>query len=86
MALLAGLEELKQALGKRVPEGVRETWAGQLAGRSRIAVVRRGPMMIGLALRRMESGYRVSGLLFDYFPKPEDPLLRAVEKDPLGPP
>jgi hypothetical protein len=85
ITLLASLEELEQALGKKVPEAARETWAGHLTDGSRIAVVERGPMLLGLSLRRSESEYRVSGLLFDYFPKPDDPLLRAVTKSPLEP-
>jgi hypothetical protein len=86
IALLASLEELEQALGKQVPESARETWTDLLAGGSRIAVVRRGPMLVGLALRpSAESAYRVSGLLFDYFPRPDDPLLRAVTTAPAHP-
>jgi hypothetical protein len=85
IALLASLEELEQALGKQVPEAARKTWADQLADGSRIAIVQRGPMLLGLALRRSKSTYSVSGLLFDYLPQPEDPLLRAVAKSPLDP-
>ena len=85
IALLASLEELEQALGKQVPEAARKTWADQLADGSRIAVVQRGPMLLGLSLRRSKSTYSVSGLLFDYFPKPDDPLLRAVTRAPVDP-
>ena len=85
ITLLASLEELEQALGKPVPEAARKTWADHLAGGSRVAVVRRGPMLLGLSVRRTKSEYRVSGLLFDYFPKPDDPLLLAVTKAPVVP-
>jgi len=85
ITLLIGLAELEQALGKKVPDAARETWAGHLTAGSRIAVVRRGPMLVGLSLRRTKDGYRVSGLLFDYFPEPDDPLLRAITKSPLDP-
>ena len=85
ITLLASLEELEQAQGKRVPEEVRKTWADHLTGGSRVAVVRRGPMLLGLSLRRTKAEYSVSGLLFDYFPKPDDPLLLAVTKAPVVP-
>jgi hypothetical protein len=85
IALLSSLEELEQALDKQVPEAARKTWADQLTDGSRIAVVRRGPMLLGLSLRRSKSTYTVSGLLFDYFPKPDDSLLRAVTRAPINP-
>jgi hypothetical protein len=85
IALLASLEELEQALGKQVPEAARKTWADQLVDESRIAIVQRGPMLLGLSLRRSKSTYRVSGHLFDYFPKPDAPLLQAVTRSPVDP-
>jgi hypothetical protein len=83
ITLLGSLEELEQALGKPVPEDARKTWAGHLAGESRVAVVVRGPMLLGLSVRRAKDEDRVTGLLFDYFPKPDDPLLLAVAKAPV---
>ncbi len=85
VTLLASLEELEQALGKKVPDAARETWAAHLTAGSRIAVVEGGTMLLGLSVRRTKAGYSVSGLLFDYFPKPDDPLLRAVKKAPIDP-
>ena len=82
IALLASLEELEQALGKRVPEEARKTWASHLGAGARIAVVVRGPMLLALSLRRTKSEYSVSGFLFDYFPRPDDQLLRAVTRHP----
>jgi RNA polymerase sigma-70 factor (ECF subfamily) len=85
MIQFASLEELEQALGKPVPEDARKMWADHLAGGSRVAVVVRGPILLGLSVRRVKTEYRVSGLLFDYFPEPDDSLLRAVTTDPLVP-
>jgi len=85
ITLLASLAELEQALGKKAPEWARKTWTDHLTDGSRIAVVQRGPMLLGLAVRRAKTEYSVSGLLFDYFPKPDDPLLRAITKSPLAP-
>jgi hypothetical protein len=85
ITLLASLEELECALGKPAPEAARKTWAAHLTSGSRVAVVVRGPMLVGLSVRRTKSEYSVSGLLFDYFPKPDDPLLLAVTKSPLSP-
>lgn len=85
VVLLANLEDLEQALGKQVPEAARKMWADHLAGGSRVAVVQGGTMLLGLSVRRTGTDYRVSGLLFDYFPKPDDPLLRAISKSPPGP-
>lgn len=85
ITLLSSLEELEQALGKKVPDGARKTWADHLTAGSRIAIVEGGTMLLGLSVRRTKAGYSVSGLLFDYFPKPDDPLLRVITKTLLTP-
>ena len=60
---------MERCLGKQVPEAVRKAWADHLAGGSRVAVVVRGPMLLALSVRPAKAEYRVSGLLFDYFPE-----------------
>lgn len=85
ITLLGSLEEIEQGLGKKVPEAARAIWASHLTAGSRIAVIQRGTMVLGLSLRKVKSGYSVSGLLFDYFPKADDPLLRAISKSPFEP-
>jgi hypothetical protein len=40
-------------------------------------------MVLGLSMRRSGTDYVVSGLLFDYFPRAEDPLLRLFTRDRL---
>ena len=55
-------------------------FAQLLTAGSRIAVVEGGTMVLGLSVRRTKSQYSVSSLLFDYFPKPDDPLLRVITK------
>jgi len=80
IVLLNSLEELEQSLCKRIPDAAREAWTKHLAAGSRIAVAQGGRMILGLSLRKAEATHSVSGLLFDYFPKPQDRLLQAVQK------
>jgi len=77
VALIGSLEELELAMGKRVPEGVRKAWMEHLKD-SRVGVVQRGPMLLAFSVRRADAKFHVSGMLFDFFPKPGDPLVRLV--------
>ena len=58
----------------------RTIWAEQLAGTSRIAVVSGGPMLLAISLRKTGQSHLASGILFAYFPKEDDALLKAVNE------
>lgn len=78
--LLHTLEDLELLLKMKTPVEARKVWAEQLAGTSRIAVVSGGPMLLAIPLRKTEQNHLASGILFAYFPKENDALLKAVNE------
>ncbi len=78
--LLHTLEDLELLLKKKTPVEARKVWAEQLAGTSRIAVVSGGPMLLAISLRKTEQNHLASGILFAYFPKENDALLKAINE------